>query len=64
MVKESLMSVTGMLGGMVIVLLCGAVAVLELLPIDSKIISLIFIALFLVGAAVVYLRESARPIKE
>ena len=64
LVKQSLMSVTGMLGGMVIVLLCGAVAVLELLPIDSKIISLIFIALFLVGAAVVYLRESARPIKE
>jgi ABC-2 type transport system permease protein len=64
LVKQSLMSITGMLGGMVVVLICGAVAVLELVPIDSRMISLTFIALYLTGAAVIYLRESVRPIKD
>jgi ABC-2 type transport system permease protein len=64
LVKQSLMSVMGMLGGIVVIILCGGIAILELLPIDSKIISLIFIILFLFSAAVIYLRESTRPIKE
>jgi ABC-2 type transport system permease protein len=64
LVKQSLMSITGMLGGMVIIVLFGAIATLELIPIDSKILSLFFIILFLLGAAVIYLKESIRPIKE
>jgi ABC-2 type transport system permease protein len=64
LVKQSLMSITGMLGGLVIVFVCGAVALLGLLPMDPKIISFIFIILYLTGAAVIYLRESNRPIKE
>jgi ABC-2 type transport system permease protein len=64
LVKQSLMSITGMLGGMVIIILFGAIATLELIPIDSKLISLIFITLFLLCAAVIYLRESSRPVKE
>jgi ABC-2 type transport system permease protein len=64
LVKQSLMSITGMLGGMVVIILCGAVATLQLIPIDSKIISFFFILLFLIGAAVIYLKESNRPIKE
>jgi len=39
-------------------------AILEILPIDSKIISIIFIILFLISASVIYLKESNRPIKE
>jgi ABC-2 type transport system permease protein len=64
LVKQSLMSILGMLGGLVVIVLFGAIAILELLPVDSKLISLIFIVLFLLCAAVIYLKESNRPIKE
>lgn len=64
LVKQSLMSITGMLGGIVIIIIFGAIAILELIPIDSKFISLIFVILFLLSAAVIYLKESNRPIKE
>ena len=64
LVKQSLMSITGMLGGMVVVILFGAFATLEIIPIDSKFMSVIFIILFLISAAVIYLKESNRPIKE
>jgi ABC-2 type transport system permease protein len=64
LVKQSLMSITGMLGGLVIITLFGVIATLEIIPIDSKYISTIFIILFLIGAVVIYLLESNRPIKE
>ena len=64
LVKQSLMSITGMLGGMVVIIIFGAIAILEIIPMDSQLISLIFIILFLISAAVIYLKESNRTIKE
>lgn len=64
LVKQSLMSVTGMLGGIVVIAICGFAANSGIIPIDSKLISGILIILFLIGAAVIYLRESIKPIKE
>ncbi len=64
LVKQSLMSITGMLGGLVIIALFGALATLEIIPIESKYISIIFIILFLIGSVMIYLKESNRPIKE
>lgn len=64
LVKQSLMSITGMLGGMVLIIIFGAVATMELIPIDTKLISGIFIILFLISSAMIYLKESNRPIKD
>lgn len=64
LVKQSLMSITGMLGGMVLIIICGTIATLELIPIDSKLLSFFFIILFLISTVVIYLNESNRPIKD
>ena len=64
LVKQSLMSITGMLGGLVVIFICGAISMSNLIPVDSRLISLGFVILYLIGAAVIYLKESNRPIKE
>lgn len=64
LVKQSLMSIIGMLGGVVMIILFGAVAILGFIPINSKFVSLIFVIIFLLSAVVIYLKESNKPIKE
>jgi len=64
LIKQSLMSITGMLGGVVIIIMFGAVATMGLIPIDSRLISLFIIILFLISSAMIYLKETNRPIKE
>lgn len=63
-VKQSIVSMIGMLGGMVLVIICGVVANIGILPIAANMSTLIFNILFLILTAVIYFLESNRPIKE
>lgn len=63
LVKGSLMSMIGMLGGMLMVILCGVIANVGILPIPASLITFIFNILFLVLAVVIYFQESRRPVR-
>lgn len=64
LIKQSIMSLIGMLGGMLLILICGVIANIGILPIAANGITFILNILVLVLAAVIYLHESHRPIKE
>jgi len=64
LVKQSMMSMIGMLGGMAIIAICGLIANSGILPMTTNMITLILDVLFLVLTAVIYINESKRPIKE
>jgi len=64
LVKQSMMSVIGILGGMLLISVCGIIANSGVLPISANMTTFIINILFLVFAAVIYLNESNRPIKE
>lgn len=63
LVKQSMMSAIGLLGGMVLILLCGAIAHIGILPVTANTMTFAFIILFLVLAAVLYVNESHRPVR-
>lgn len=63
LIKQSTLTVIGLLGGMVLIAICGAIANTGILPLEANLITFIFNILFLVLAAVIYLNESNRPIK-
>lgn len=63
LIKQSTMTLIGLLGGMVLIAICGAIANSGILPIKTNMTTFIFNILFLVLAAVIYLNESNRPIK-
>jgi len=64
LVKQSMMSGIGMLGGMVFISICGVIANIGILPIATNMITFILDILFLLLAAVIYLNESNCPVKE
>ncbi len=64
LVKQSMMSILGMLGGVVVIALCGVIANLRLIPASPNIITIVFIGLALIGTGILYMREMNRPIKE
>lgn len=64
LIKQSMMSLIGMLGGLLLVLLCGIVANIGILPITANTSTFILNILVLVFAVVIYLHESNRLIKE
>jgi|GEM_PF-366282 len=64
LVKQSMMSMLGILGGAVLAVACGVIANSGLLPVAPEMMTLLFNALFLVLAAVIYLKESNRLVKE
>ena len=64
LIKQSMMSMIGLLGGMVFVFICGVIANSGILPIGANMITFIFDILLLVLAAVIYLNESKRPVRE
>jgi len=64
LVKQSMMSMIGMLGGMAIIAICGVIANSGILPMTTNMITLILDILLLPLTAVIYINESKRPIKE
>ena len=64
LIKQSMMSMIGMLGGMVLIAICGVIANIGILPMTTNMITLILDILFLALTAVIYINESKRPIKE
>jgi len=64
LIKQSMMSMIGILGGMVLITICGIIANIGILPMTTNMITLILDILFLALTAVIYLNESKRPIKE
>ena len=64
LVKQSMMSGIGMLGGLVLIIVCGVIANIGILPVSSNMITIILNILFLVLTAVIYRNESNCPVKE
>jgi len=64
LIKASIMSAIGLLGGMALIIICGVIANIGILPIATNMITFILNILFLVLTAVIYLHESNCPIKE
>lgn len=63
LVKGSLLSAVGLLGGMLLVAICGVIANSGFLPLSASLMTFIFNILFLVLAAVIYVHESSRPVR-
>lgn len=64
LVKQSLMSIVGMLSGFVVIGICGAIAVTGLIPMDAEVISSFYVFVFIVVSCMLYKKEIGRPIKE
>ncbi len=64
LIKQSMMSLIGILGGMVLITICGVIANTGIFPIQTNMITFILDILFLALTAVIYINESKRPIKE
>ncbi len=64
LVKQSLMSLIGMLGGIIVIALLGAVANVGAIPLDAKLITTSINVFILALTAIVYLHERNRPIRE
>lgn len=63
LVKQSMVSATGLFGGSLVIIACGAIANLGILPVSPNLITFIFNILFLVLSAVIYTNESRRPVR-
>lgn len=63
LIKASMMSGIGLLGGMALIIICGVIANIGLLPIATNMFTFTLNILFLVLTAVIYLHESSRPVK-
>ncbi|HKM00221.1 MAG TPA: hypothetical protein VJZ06_09960 [Mobilitalea sp.] len=64
LIKQSVMGMIAMLGGMVFIIICGVIANIGILPFSANMITFIIDILILMLAAVIYLHESNRPVKE
>jgi ABC-2 type transport system permease protein len=64
LIKQSMMSLIGILGGLALIAICGVIANIGILPMTANMITFILDVLFLVLTAVIYINESKRPIKE
>lgn len=63
LVKQSMMSMLGMLGGVIVIGICGVIVNSGLVPIEPLILTIIVNVIVLYATVVVYLKESLRPIK-
>ena len=63
LVKGSLMSAIGLLGGGLLVAVCGVIANSGFLPLSASLMTFIFNILFLILAAITYIHESTRPVR-
>ena len=64
LVKQSMMSLFGMLGGMVVISICGVVANSGIIPLQANLFTLLLVVLLFVLTVIIYKHESKRPIKE
>jgi ABC-2 type transport system permease protein len=64
LIKASMMGGIGILGGMLFVIICGVIANIGILPIATNKITFLLNILLLVLTAVIYRKESNRPVKE
>lgn len=64
LVKQSMMSLIGMLGGMMITVFFGVIANIGILPLEIKTITLIINLFILIVTVLLYLHECNRPIKQ
>lgn len=63
LVKQSLMSLIGMLGGMIAIMLMGVIANVGILPLDTKLITTSINVFILALTVIVYLHERNRSIR-
>lgn len=64
LIKQSMMSLTGMLGGMILIFILGVIANIGILPFNGNIITFTIDILLLAFTIIIYFRESNFPIKE
>lgn len=64
LIKQSGLSMIGILGGMVFLFVCGVIANIGIIPIPPDILTLIIDAVVLLTGALIYKKESTRPIKD
>lgn len=64
LVKQSLMSLIGMLGGMIFIFISGFIVNIGILPVGANMLTFILDILLLLLAAIIYIKESTRPVKE
>lgn len=64
LVKQSALSLIGILGGMVFLFLCGVLVNIGIIPLPPNILTLIMNAIVIVVTLLIYTKESSRPIKD
>lgn len=64
LIKQSMMNLIGMLGGMIIIILFGLIANIGVLPFEIKTITVSINLVILIFAVLLYLHECNRPIKQ
>lgn len=64
LIKQSMMSLIGMLGGMIIIIVFGVIANIGVLPFEIKTITVSINLVILIFAVLLYLHECNRPIKQ
>lgn len=64
LIKQSMMSLIGMLGGMLIIIVFGVIANIGVLPFEIKTITVSINLVILIFAVLLYLHECNRPIKQ
>lgn len=64
LIKQSMMSLIGMLGGMMIIVLFGIIANIGILPLEIKTITFSINLVILIVTVLLYLHECNRPIKQ
>ena len=63
LIKQSMMTMIGILGGLAFVILCGALANTGIVPVSPGLLTFILDILLVVLTAVIYLKEANRPIR-
>ncbi|MDF2803248.1 MAG: hypothetical protein K0S61_3151 [Anaerocolumna sp.] len=64
LIKQSALSLIGILGGMVFLFLCGVFANIGIIPIKPNFLTLIMNTIVLIITVLIYKNESTRPIKD
>lgn len=64
LIKQSMMNLIGMLGGMIIIIVFGVIANIGVLPFEIKTITVSINLVILIFAVLLYLHECNRPIKQ
>lgn len=64
LIKQSMMSMLGMLGGVVVIGLCGVFVTIGIIPLEPVILSLLLSLLVALITGLLYSKEAVRPIKK